>query len=114
MSMPVSVNTSVPHGPHATIAQFQAPSELRPSDVVGALQLAIETCVGIAEQPKPTIATKSIGREATGYEIAFFPSAAREREGRALMQPAAEMPPSPRGLADWIVRRILWLHRLRS
>jgi small-conductance mechanosensitive channel len=68
------VNTSVPHGPHATIAQFQAPSELRPSDVVGALQLAIETCVGIAEQPKPTIATKSIGRKATNYEIAFFPS----------------------------------------
>jgi small-conductance mechanosensitive channel/CRP-like cAMP-binding protein len=68
------VNASVPHGPHATVARFQAPSQLRPSDVVAALQLAIETCVGIAEQPKPTIATKSVGRKATDYEIAFFPS----------------------------------------
>jgi CRP-like cAMP-binding protein len=39
--------------------------------------------------------------------------AAREREGRALMQPAAEMPPNQRGFADWIVKRILSFHRLR-
>jgi len=77
------VNTSVPHGPHATIAQFQAPSSFRPSDVVQALQLAIETCVSIAEQPTPTIATKSIGWEATDYEIAFF-VAARWQPAEAL------------------------------
>jgi small-conductance mechanosensitive channel len=55
------VNASVPHGPHTTVAQFQAPSEFRPSDVIRALRLGVETCVGIAEHPAPTISTKSIG-----------------------------------------------------
>jgi small-conductance mechanosensitive channel/CRP-like cAMP-binding protein len=68
------VNTSVPHGPHATTASFQAPSRFRPSDVVHALQLATETCVGIAEKPIPVIATTSVGWEATDYEITFFTS----------------------------------------
>jgi small-conductance mechanosensitive channel/CRP-like cAMP-binding protein len=68
------VNASVPRGPHATTAQFQAPSRFRPSDVVHALQLAIETCVSIAEQPMPTIATKSVGWKATDYEVAFYVS----------------------------------------
>ncbi len=68
------VNASVPRGPHATTALFQAPSRFRPSDVVHALQLAIETCVSIAAQPVHTIATKSVGWEATDYEITFFVS----------------------------------------
>lgn len=68
------VNTSVPPGPHATTAQFQASSRLRPSDVVEALTLAIETCIGIAEHPSPSIATKSIGWEVNDYEITFFVS----------------------------------------
>jgi hypothetical protein len=66
------VNMSVPRGPHATIAQFQAPSEIRRSDVTQALQLALDTCVGIAEHPAPIVAAKAAGREATDYEIIFF------------------------------------------
>ncbi len=66
------VNASVPSGPHTTVARFQAPSQYRPSDVVQALQLAANTCVGIAAYPKPVIVTKSIGFEATDYEVSFF------------------------------------------
>jgi CRP-like cAMP-binding protein len=69
------VNASVPGGPHATTARFQAPSRFRPSDVVHALQLAAETCVGIATRPAPVIMTRSVGYEATDYEVSFFASA---------------------------------------
>jgi len=74
------VNASVPHGPHAVMARFQAPPGLRPSDVVRALQLAIETCVGIAEHPVSTIATRSIGHEAIDYDIRFFVSERSKQE----------------------------------
>jgi small-conductance mechanosensitive channel/CRP-like cAMP-binding protein len=66
------VNHSFPPGPHATVAKFDAPTALRPSDVVHALELAMETCVGVAPEPTSTVATKSIGRKTTSYEIAFF------------------------------------------
>jgi small-conductance mechanosensitive channel len=74
------VNASVPGGPHATTARFQAPSRFRPSDVVHALQLAAETCVGIATCPAPVIMTRSVGFEATDYEVSFFASARWQAE----------------------------------
>jgi small-conductance mechanosensitive channel/CRP-like cAMP-binding protein len=71
------VNRSMPAGPHATVAKFEAPTQFRPSDVVHALELAIETCVGIADTPKPSVATILVGRKTTTYEITFFPSGKR-------------------------------------
>lgn len=71
------INLSVPAGPHAAVAKFEAPTEIRPSDVSHALELAIETCVGIAAHPKPVIATTAIGRKTTSYEITFFPTGQR-------------------------------------
>jgi small-conductance mechanosensitive channel len=65
------INHSFPTGPHATIAKFDAPTELRPSDVVHALELAIDTCVGISKDPSPTVATTRVGRKTTSYEITF-------------------------------------------
>jgi small-conductance mechanosensitive channel len=74
------VNASVPGGPHATTARFQAPSRFRPSDVVHALQLAADTCIGIATRPAPVIMTRSVGFEATDYEVSFFASARWQAE----------------------------------
>jgi small-conductance mechanosensitive channel/CRP-like cAMP-binding protein len=71
------VNRSVPAGPHATVAKFEAPSQFRPSDVVHALELAIDTCVGIADTPKPAVATTLVGRKTTTYEVTFFPTGKR-------------------------------------
>jgi len=71
------INLSFPAGPHATVAKFEAPTQFRPSDVVHALELAIETCVGIAAHPKPVIATTTVGRKTTSYEITFFPTGER-------------------------------------
>ncbi|ABE36182.1 cyclic nucleotide-binding domain protein [Paraburkholderia xenovorans LB400] len=68
------VNASLPRGAHASTARFQAPSRLRPSDVMHALQLAAETCVGIAARPAPVIVTRSVGLDATDYEVSFFAS----------------------------------------
>jgi small-conductance mechanosensitive channel len=68
------VNTSVPDGVHATVVKFQAPPEYRPSSVVSALRLAVESCVGIDTAPPATIATKQVGWQATDYEVSFFVS----------------------------------------
>jgi CRP-like cAMP-binding protein len=66
------VNHSFPLGPHATVAKFETTTQLRPSDVVHALELALQTCVGISNDPKPSVATISIGRKTTTYEVTFF------------------------------------------
>ncbi|ANB75279.1 hypothetical protein AYM40_23065 [Paraburkholderia phytofirmans OLGA172] len=71
------INRSVPAGAHATVAKFDAFTKFRPSDVVRALELAIDTCVGIANHPTPTIATTLVGRRTTRYEITFFPTGQR-------------------------------------
>lgn len=71
------VNRTVPAGPHAMIAKFEAPTQFRPSDVVHALELAIETCIGIADTPNPSVATTLVGRKTTTYEVTFFPTGKR-------------------------------------
>lgn len=68
------VNTSMPDGLHATVVKFQAPPERRPSSVVSALQLAVESCVGINPEPPPGIVTKQVGWQAVDYEVSFFVS----------------------------------------
>ncbi|NUX52677.1 mechanosensitive ion channel family protein [Paraburkholderia youngii] len=66
------VNRSFPLGPHATVARFETTTQLRPSEVVHALELAVQTCVGISQDPKPSVATTSIGRRTAMYDVTFF------------------------------------------
>ncbi|WP_144138150.1 mechanosensitive ion channel domain-containing protein [Paraburkholderia sp. BCC1884] len=67
-------NTSVPGGVHASIVNFQAVPTLRPSTVITALRLAVESCVDIDEAKPVDIVTKSVGWQAVDYEITFFVS----------------------------------------
>jgi small-conductance mechanosensitive channel len=77
------VNRTFPDGPHATVAKFDASTDFRPSDVVHALELAMETCIGVAARPKPTVTTTLVGRKSTSYEITFFPTG--QRSGTELL-----------------------------
>ena len=71
------INRSVPNGPHATVVKFETDTRIRPSDVVHALELAINTCVGIAPEPKPEVSITAAGRKATSYQITFFKNGLR-------------------------------------
>jgi len=74
------VNASVPAGAHATVVRFQASPAYRPSSVVSALQLAVESCVGIDVAPPANIVTKSVGWRAIDYEVSFFVSIDRSTD----------------------------------
>ena len=74
------VNTSVPAGAHATVVRFQAIPAYRPSSVVLALRLAVESCVGIDAARPTSIVTKSVGWQATDYEVSFFVSIGRSTD----------------------------------
>jgi small-conductance mechanosensitive channel len=66
------VNASVPAGAHATVVRFQAEPAYRPSSVVSALRLAVESCVGIDATLPVNIVTKSVEWQAINYEASFF------------------------------------------
>jgi small-conductance mechanosensitive channel len=66
------VNASVPAGAHATVVRFQAAPAYRPSSVVSALRLAVESCVGIDATLPVNIVTKSVEWQAIKYEASFF------------------------------------------
>ena len=74
------VNASVPAGAHATVVRFQADPAHRPSSVVSALRLAIDSCVGIDAALPASIVTKSVGWQATDYEVSFFVSTGRSTD----------------------------------
>jgi hypothetical protein len=74
------VNASVPAGAHATVARFQADPAYRPSSVVSALRLAVESCVGIDVTLPVNIVTKSVGWQAIDYEASFFVASGRSTD----------------------------------
>jgi small-conductance mechanosensitive channel/CRP-like cAMP-binding protein len=74
------VNASVPAGVHATVVRFQASPAYRPSSVVSALRLAVESCVGIDAALPAKIVTKSVGWQAIDYEVSFFVASGRSTD----------------------------------
>ena len=74
------VNASVPAGAHATVVRFQAEPAYRPSSVVSALGLAVQSCVGIDATLPVTIVTKSVGWQAIDYEASFFVASDRSTD----------------------------------
>jgi small-conductance mechanosensitive channel len=74
------INASVPAGAHATVVRFQADPVHRPSSVVSALRLAIDSCIGIDAALPANIVTKTVGWQATDYEVSFFVSSDRSSD----------------------------------
>ncbi|MFM0740159.1 mechanosensitive ion channel family protein [Paraburkholderia xenovorans] len=74
------VNASMPAGAHATVVRFQALPAYRPSLVVSALRLAIDSCVGIDAALPTNVVTKSVGWQASDYEVSFFVASGRSSD----------------------------------
>lgn len=73
-------NTTVPDGAHATMVEFQAVPNLRPSTVTAALRLAAASCVGIDEAKPVHIVTRTMGWRSVDYEITFFLAKGRDSD----------------------------------
>ena len=65
-------NHSSPSGSHAVVSHFETPPNVRPGHATRALKLALETCVGIADVPAPSVVVTRRTWEATQYEITYF------------------------------------------
>lgn len=65
-------NHSSPSGAHAVVSHFETPPNVRPAHAARALKLALETCVGVADFPAPSVVVSRRTWEATHYEITYF------------------------------------------
>jgi small-conductance mechanosensitive channel len=75
------INKSFPSTQHAQVARYSTSSMWPPDDVIHALEMATETCVGIARNPPPIVAAASVGRKSQHYDITFFLSGERKSTG---------------------------------